>query len=142
MSLLKCGCELTIEGGYGDDGRSGRDTIEWCATHGAAEEMAKSLARQAEEIARMKETALALSKARDQQVTALRRRVEELERTGEHLATSVNGLLASEAVCDHADCNHDSLFGHGWRGELRDSIERQRLLATLPPDGPADGGGG
>ena len=43
MSLLKCGCELTIEGGYGDDGLSGRDTIEWCATHGAAERLEPAL---------------------------------------------------------------------------------------------------
>ena len=43
MSLLKCGCELTIEGGYGDDGLSGRDTIEWCSTHRAAAAMVDAL---------------------------------------------------------------------------------------------------
>ena len=43
MSLLKCGCELTIEGGYGDDGSHSRDTIEWCKTHGAAGRMATLL---------------------------------------------------------------------------------------------------
>ena len=31
--MLPCGCEPTYEGGYGDDGRSSRYSMEWCALH-------------------------------------------------------------------------------------------------------------
>ena len=36
---LPCGCDPCLEGGYGDDGRSGRYSMEWCPRHALAEEM-------------------------------------------------------------------------------------------------------
>ena len=42
---LPCGCDPCLEGGYGDDGRSGRYSMEWCPTHALAEEMAAALQR-------------------------------------------------------------------------------------------------
>jgi len=38
---LGCGCEPSYEGGYGDDGRSGRYSMDWCPLHKAAPEMLK-----------------------------------------------------------------------------------------------------
>ena len=35
--MLPCGCELTREGGFGDDGRGVRDVMEWCTLHRRAE---------------------------------------------------------------------------------------------------------
>ena len=37
--MLDCGCEPSLEGGYGDDGRSSRYSMDWCPTHKAAERM-------------------------------------------------------------------------------------------------------
>ena len=37
--MLECGCEPSYEGGYGDDGRSSRYSMEWCALHAAASEL-------------------------------------------------------------------------------------------------------
>ena len=42
--MLPCGCDPCLEGGYGDDGRSGRYSMEWCPTHALAEEMSRLLA--------------------------------------------------------------------------------------------------
>ena len=35
--MLPCGCDPSYEGGYGDDGRSARYSMEWCAMHAAAD---------------------------------------------------------------------------------------------------------
>ena len=35
--MLPCGCDPCLEGGYGDDGRSARYSMDWCAMHAAAE---------------------------------------------------------------------------------------------------------
>ena len=40
---LPCGCLPSLEGGYGDDGRSGRYSMEWCPMHKAAPEMLRLL---------------------------------------------------------------------------------------------------
>ena len=36
---LPCGCDPSLEGGYGDDGRSSRYSMEWCPLHAKAPEM-------------------------------------------------------------------------------------------------------
>ena len=41
--MLPCGCEPMYEGGYGDDGRSGRYTMEWCDLHKYAEALRAAL---------------------------------------------------------------------------------------------------
>lgn len=43
--MLECGCEPAYEGGYGDDGRSGRYSMEWCPVHKAALQLLKYLQR-------------------------------------------------------------------------------------------------
>ena len=40
---LGCGCEPCYEGGYGDDGRHGRYSMEWCPLHAKAPEMLEAL---------------------------------------------------------------------------------------------------
>ena len=41
--MLTCGCDPCLEGGYGEDGRSSRYSMEWCPLHAAAPEMARAL---------------------------------------------------------------------------------------------------
>ena len=41
--MLPCGCEVSYEGGYGDDGRHARAGIEWCPLHKAALEVRDAL---------------------------------------------------------------------------------------------------
>ena len=96
MSLLKCGCVIEIEGGFGDDGLSGRDTIEWCATHRAAEAMADY--------------------------------IRTFAPLGGCVYDLTPGLLPSGFGKRPDDCH----CGYCWA---------QAILATLPPAGPADGGG-
>ena len=36
---LPCGCEPSLEGGYGDDGTHGRYSMGWCNRHAAVEEL-------------------------------------------------------------------------------------------------------
>ena len=46
--MLSCGCEPCFEGGYGDDGLSGRYSMEWCPLHKHAEalrEAAKAISK-------------------------------------------------------------------------------------------------
>ena len=41
---LPCGCDPSLEGGYGDDGMSGRYSMEWCPLHAKAPEVLAALA--------------------------------------------------------------------------------------------------
>ena len=41
---LPCGCDPSLEGGYGDDGTHSRYSIDWCPLHAKAEEMRELLA--------------------------------------------------------------------------------------------------
>ena len=43
--MLSCGCEPCFEGGYGDDGLSGRYSMEWCPLHKHAEALREALER-------------------------------------------------------------------------------------------------
>ena len=40
---LPCGCEPSLEGGYGDDGTHSRYSMEWCPLHAKAQEMRDAL---------------------------------------------------------------------------------------------------
>ena len=41
--MLPCGCEPCLEGGYGDDGRVSRYSMEWCDLHKHAEALREAL---------------------------------------------------------------------------------------------------
>lgn len=40
---MDCGCDIIQEGGFGDDGRHWRYSVDPCPTHGAAERMERLL---------------------------------------------------------------------------------------------------
>ena len=39
--MFDCGCDPSLEGGYGDDGMSSRYSMEWCDLHKGAAVMAR-----------------------------------------------------------------------------------------------------
>ena len=54
--MLPCGCEPCFEGGYGDDGRSGRYSMEWCPLHKNAEALRAALRQLERQVKVLRET--------------------------------------------------------------------------------------